>query len=206
MNKHIIIGIDPGEKYTGLAALTLTPNLSGGCAFTAVMEGDLLQPARWLDEVLGDYTLDSLDVIHVVCEEFRIRPHKYESFASGGTLQLIGALRYVGETKEDYGFMLRPAQLIPLEQMKKTSLYKWLHDWKRTWPSNTARCWRHAIDAWRVILHHALTSEYQELREGRVFESLYNITSDEIGSAFVEYLPDNLKYVAPEIMWNWGSK
>jgi len=208
---YIVIGIDPGERWTGIAMLSISETLSKAYAATAVLNRELMYPAHWLNEMLDRFQKETATQIHVVVEEYRIRPQKYESFASGGTLQLIGALRFVTDLHEDIaGFMLRPAQQLSMDQMKRTSMYTFLKSWRPRWPSSTSRTWEHAISAWRVILHHALTAELEDLRTLSVFQDI-GMGQDDArfaplysGELFGSSLQD--RYVAPTTTWTWGLK
>ena len=201
------IAFDPGSTWTGMCILSLYGQEA--FAITAVFNQGLLFPAEWLKAYLEDRMLNDVSgEILVLSEEFRIRPKRYETFASGETLQLLGALRYVaGEYAEKgVGFSVRPSMLIPFEEMHSTPLYTFLQHWKQEgdWPNKGARPWEHAMSAWRVFLHYSLMDDWQDVRQQRIFKAdnikkIYFSSGDTHAASF----GITGAYVSPMIHWRW---
>lgn len=90
-NKHIIIGIDPGET-TGFAVRY--PNNGNKISLMQLVTKDPVSGAKIIKAFLPLFT--GID-IHVVCEDYKVYGWKADDHKWAGlhTPQLIGAIRYM---------------------------------------------------------------------------------------------------------------
>src|ERR1044072_7076385 len=97
-----IIGIDPGEAWTGVAALDIGSN--GMHTKTRVFRSDARRLADLVDEVVPG----GPDV-HIVAENFSVRPVGFNAFSQGQTLRILGALQYATEKRSHTWTLVPPA-------------------------------------------------------------------------------------------------
>lgn len=140
------IAIDPGDRWVGMA--TLQQRAMRKFLLTARVfdrETDLFGIVK---ELQGPWHRTA----HIIIEEYRVRPRRFNAFTVAETAQLIGALRYELGAHPNVALFFEPAaseknlDLLPISEP--------ILRWRKTWPPSGY--WGHALSAWRVLGHHML--------------------------------------------------
>lgn len=146
----IYVGIDPGERWCGFAALEI---LSSGTvrveARTYVMPplGYVFMTKQILD--LLPHARRTL----VIVEDFQIRRAGHQRFNRGDTLRFLGALEYGVKGIDQFEFMLIPPT-DKIERITNEMFGRVLSRYRERWPNPRHSAWRHCLSAWRVLGQH----------------------------------------------------
>lgn len=140
------IGIDPGERWLGIAGL-----FNNGMAWTAqALVVDLKQAPMYNNvSQLGRFTAHKHAV--VVCEEYRPRPQGHNRFSKHSTLRLIGAIEYMFADQAKHTVFV-PPQTFELSNVlfgQRT----W-RDWQERWGQHGSPRWDHALSAWKALAYY----------------------------------------------------
>lgn len=153
----LYIGIDPGEKWCGFAALDVT---SEGIVrveartYSVSERGGYLQTAHDLIDLLPHARKT-----HVIVEDFRIRKAGHQRFSSGDTLRFIGALEFGAKSVDAFEFFLIPPSDHGAQETRELfgpilQTYR-----RKTWPRPSHPAWNHCLSAWRVLGHHLFKTD-----------------------------------------------
>lgn len=145
----LFVGIDPGERWCGLATLEIERNRY---ARTNAAVYDLT------DNVLGELVHKITNIAHhnghirYVIEDFQVRPVGHQSFTRGNTLRFIGALEYALYLRD-----ITPRYIKPGKPEEALRILPILQTWNTGETRGDTR-WKHALSAWRVLGLHLLTT------------------------------------------------
>lgn len=157
------IGVDPGDRWLGLAILTQVDSTT----WTADMRVVDLAQRRSRTHVVNEFLqlVDSMFDV-VVAENFSARAVGHQRFNQGDTLRLLGALEY-GVTNRQCSFFLVPPG--DPKQLNGMFFKRWLEMWQGRWLDRSNPHWRHALSAWRALIVHLMASD-----GGRIILALKN--------------------------------
>jgi hypothetical protein len=178
----LIIGIDPGERFTGFGILQLKRSFPYR-AEIGVLDTNttwFYRPADFLRWILEDQT-PTLPAI-VVCEDFRVRSQGHQSMTQAKTARLIGALQYVTE-RTGYKFELEPPGN-PDKMLALLGLSAMMAKWKHSWPQLGSKNWQHARSGWRVLASYLMRTSPDVLQSIRIkgtskFQARYSLYCDD---------------------------
>lgn len=148
------IGIDPGEKWVGIAMLEVRG--SRWHAETRVLS---VAARRNLLEVVEDVLIWAPATI--IAEDYRVRPVGHQRFTQGYTLRLLGALE-VTAIKLGKWITLLPGPSAELEMLQ---LGRFIN--RQDWGQHTNPNWQHALSAWRIVGRHLMAEEPKMLERLR---------------------------------------
>jgi hypothetical protein len=148
-----IIGIDPGDRWTGVAQLMITRTdvIMG----TFVLDGK----SRSLYEIVDAAIIQK--PAYVVAEEYRARPIGHQRFNAPLTPRLLGAL--------EYRAVYLGGRFYTTHAGSPTAVWsfpigKFIEHWRFYWPKPRDDRWLHALSAWRVICTHIIQEQPQLFR------------------------------------------
>ncbi len=142
-----LIGIDPGERWMGMAILTI----DGRYWHANMRVLDL--STRSLDKT--GFELYALLPATVIAESYQQRPVGHQHFASGQTLRVLGALEYVTLRHRCRWEEVPPAQ--PDVLVGELHMIHYLERWLTFCPPLINKStWQHGKSAWRVLLQYML--------------------------------------------------
>ena len=146
------VGIDPGDVWCGFAMVRVCGR--HWTADTAVYDRrQYAFPA--LTHLLLPATADV-----IVVERYHQRPVGHQAWATGETIQLIGALRYVTETRAVEWATVATGE--PDKELPQLLIGSYLDAWRTHWPRPKTANWHHGRAAWRVLARYML-ARYGEL-------------------------------------------
>lgn len=186
-----IIGIDPGERWVGLAALWIDLKQRVVHGESRVFDAEPRGFAKTIRAVVPLSTLGTI----FAAEDFRVRPLGHNAFTYGVTLRLLGGLQYA---VEQHGHKW---ELIPPGKTREVPMIfgSLLDAWRDEWPLNRDPHWEHCLSAWRVLGRYLLRHDpavLAVLRKPTVASSL------RVTSHWLSYLtPKDTDLVAPTALW-----
>ena len=146
------IGIDPGERWVGIAMLEAT-----GSKWQAESRVLDVQARSGFLQLVSDVLIWAPATI--IAEDYRVRPVGHQAFTAGYTLRLLGALQVSAEAKDATWIMLQPGPAAELDLLQLGRFVK-----RSDWPASNDPHWQHALSAWRVLGRYLL-QEHKELLE-----------------------------------------
>jgi hypothetical protein len=149
----MIIGIDPGERWTGMAFLR-TRKSTMMTAEIGIIDGS---QNRYLSVELLNEEIEDEDEVHVVCEDYVVRPVGHQRFTHAYTVRVIGALEYVTHFHRKTWDTLPAGD--PDKQLKLLGLSNLFIQWSMEWPERNRPQWHHGRAAWRVLAQWLLASD-----------------------------------------------
>lgn len=158
------IAIDPGERWVGVAALGLLRD-----RWTLEM-GQIERRSAALAPVI-----DMLECWkpHVMAwERFQHRSQGHQTFNGGGTLQLIGAMRYQAERKSR---RWREEHTANPETLKHYPIYKILQAWDRDVSSHVHSAWRVMMDTLQAVLPERMLQLHRFTNTAGIFPSIFKM-------------------------------
>lgn len=205
-HQQLYLSFDPGDRWVGVALALVTKDEWRVESAVLDCRAEMLRAAGLLETCLSSMAVQSLGMqgadLVVVCEDFRVRPQKHNTFDHGRTLRLLGALEYVA-TRQFTGvaFELIPAgnadHELPLLAIGAT-LGKWA---KRGWKPSARTEWQHARSAWRALARYLLTHQPGMLKRfAREAPDLIDLRGSE--RLFWTDEGDDLK--AAPATWSWA--
>jgi len=152
----LYIGIDPGERWCGFAALELTSELVvrvEARTYSITAHKDYLTLAHDLIDLLPHARK-----AQIVVENFQVRTVGHQHFNRGDTLRFIGAMEFAAQSIDAFElFQVQPSDAGQRDSLK---LYgSVIRRYSRRWPSPSHRAWKHCLSAWRVLGMHLLSKE-----------------------------------------------
>jgi hypothetical protein len=150
------LGIDPGEVWVGYAKLAVDNGV-----YTANM-GVINIGAMSFVPTVG--FLVPIVQTHTIVESYQQRPVGYQRFASGHTLQLIGALKYAMLLAGHEWSEVPPKDPSPTE-LNKLLIGRYLTRWQEFLECPGDPRWRHAHSAWRVLAQYLLMRGSNDLSD-----------------------------------------
>ena len=181
------IGIDPGDRWTGVAQLIIEKEHT--TVGTFVIDG----ANRRLDEIVHIALLAR--PAYTVAEEYRARPIGHQRFNASLTPRLLGALEY--RTYQLNGTW----RTIPAGAPQGLWSYPiggLIKMWKERWPRTNDTRWEHALSAWRVLCASIM-------REQPHLHTLIGKAKHTVGHyatmEFDEHIPSNVDLIAPFASW-----
>lgn len=152
----LYVGIDPGEKWCGFAALDIT---SDGEIRVEARTYNVAIHKGWC-QMAGDLIglLPHNRPIRLVCEDFHIRGSGHQRFSRGDTLRFLGALEYAASRISFFDFALES----PSDRAIKTVPLLFGKSWARyrmKWPKRNHPAWNHCASAWRVLGNNLLRTD-----------------------------------------------
>ena len=183
MKKRLIIGVDPGDRWTGVAQLLI--DRQSLVLSTFVLDG----ANRSINEIV-DLTIPAIECT-VIAEEFRQRPIGHQRFGGGLTSRLLGALEYKS--------VLFKGQWSTVQAGAPSAVWGYpiglmLKYWKQHWPRESDSRWEHALSAWRVIC----TSLMRE--QTPIYRLISNVKATEM-SLDDNTIPSNVDMISPFASW-----
>lgn len=148
--KHVFLGVDPGDRWVGVARLIVRQRLTRGLQFraeTQVFDRTLLN----FGDLVRRIVFQPYVPTRIVTEEYRVRPLGHQAWTNGQTLQLIGALRYVAHQQLEVPWTQVHAG--PVELLDGLPLGPIIRAAQRDWPESSGRRWLHGLSAWRVLAY-----------------------------------------------------
>jgi hypothetical protein len=155
------VGIDPGEKHCGFAALEITSDeviRVESRTYDVAAHGGYLEMAKSIVDLLPHARR-----ANVVCEDFRIRKAGHQRFSSGDTLRMIGAIEMAVRSLNQYEFALIPPADAPDAAFKLFG--KIIVKYKAKWPRTHHPNWLHCLSAWRVLGLHLMSTTQDTLMQ-----------------------------------------
>lgn len=143
------IGVDPGDRWTGIATLYETKKHYEGGAFLVDGTKDLYLAT---DVVRGWLQTFSAQV---VVEDFRTRPVGHQSWSRSGALRFVGALELIAR---DHAVRIYTVPPGPPRELRALGLDCVLDVWQPTWVGFNAQ-WTHAASAWRALARRFLVAD-----------------------------------------------
>lgn len=188
------IGIDPGDKWVGVASMTVVGNTSG----YYYMNMGVLNRANHFDmSFVVDSIVPQRSSHHiVVCESFQQRPVGYNRFGRGDTLRLMGALQYLSLKRGHEWNEIPPGDP---NEVYRLYVGKFLDAWLPKCPKPEAAQWKHAWSAWRVMARWLMMRESKDLTRMRPKEL------PPMGCFYVEAQSSSARLTAPRLEWNFGQ-
>ena len=149
----LYVGIDPGERWVGMAILALR---SDGSADTDSRVYDVANHGGYVGmtkDIIGMIPHNAPTMM--VVEDFQIRTVGHQTFGRGTTLRMIGALEYAVDKIRQFTWDMVP----PGDHLEAIELFgKPLWNTAKGWPTKRrwAEQWHHCLSAWRVLGHHLM--------------------------------------------------
>lgn len=140
------IGVDPGDRWMGLAVLT---HLDGGFGWTADIRVVDLEPYNLTGIGNGFRQLFGSGDF-VICEDFRMRAVGHQQFNAGRTLRTLGMFEYITTSKGGTFGLIPPDRP---ELVMESFFGPIIRHWRTQWMDRTSPHWGHALSAWRVLIH-----------------------------------------------------
>lgn len=184
----IIIAFDPGERWTGVAAVLIV-GPKDWRAESCVLDGkgDLYRAASLLERIEGQPT--------VIAEDFKAWPVKHQSWNPMNTARLLGALEYVA-ARRGSDWSLQPAGDADRE-LPQLAMGRAIMRWHKRWPADSK--WQHAMSAWRVFARYLMDVEPETLRR------FISVREEELRHPPVDFdwTRQSSDLVAPPVRWSW---
>ncbi len=161
-----LIGLDPGEVWCGFALIEWDEYTHEIRTEARVFH----IPTRGLQRTVHD-ALFGLPAT-VIAENYAQRPTGFNSFSSGMTLRLLGALEFCTWQSYTSQFHLVPPGNAEKELPLMASGF--FDAWTPHWFEPKNKQWNHARSAWRVLMRHLMKNEVtvmSALRDVRVCDS-----------------------------------
>ena len=165
--RNLQIGIDPGDRWTGIALLQTDDEGHEWYAESYVIDqltrNNLYFVPRRLRVVLDELSFSSLggdvDQLTVVIEDYQLRAAGHQKWAAGKTLRVIGAIEYFLSLYPRVRVeTVQPAD--PLAEVPQLPIAKLIYPWRdETWPQPHHGTWIHALSAWRVLGRRMLAQQ-----------------------------------------------
>lgn len=181
------IAFDPGDRWVGVALFTLTHKR---CYVGAGLYDREREDAYACVHDLRR-RLRKDRIIRVLAEDFQIRGRGFNTFGSGQTLRLLGALEYV-TLREGRPFRVVPPRP-PTALRTLLALSIPIQTWRTTWLPG--RPWEHALSAWRVLGQTLLEDHAMLLRQ------MKNVRQREASTYHLDYY--GIDHQAPVQEWSW---
>lgn len=183
------IGIDPGERWVGLAGLRqMTGHWQVYIAVADLREQGFHPAVKRIQSWVSPET-------RVVCEDYRVRPQGFNRWGAHPTLRLLGAIEFA--TIENGGgfHLVPPGKHEDLHKLAFGNVA--LRYWRDRWNQWGNEKWNHGLSAWRALAvfmaqHHPRILEIINPGLGRVQRMKY---SDQRGHRWIHW-PDT-PYHAP---------
>lgn len=143
-----LVAFDPGDRWVGAACLELFTDGRPWKADVRVFDRTKCS--------LGTLTSNAVTTPRphqILCEEFRVRPQKFNAFGAGQTLRCVGAIELAAEIERVPVHFLPPGSP---EEAYRLPLGDAFKSWQERWHHPKAPHWKHAISAWRLIGHFLL--------------------------------------------------
>ena len=154
--KTLIVGIDPGPSWTGIARVAYEGGHWWGEAFV------LDTKTRGLIDAARAIALMNRGATQIAIESFQQRAVGHQQFANAETPQLIGALRYALATDKrqttlrDIAFV-QPGD--PDRELPELPIGRVMTAWTASWAAPRAPEWHHARSAWRILSRYLLSTQ-----------------------------------------------
>lgn len=148
----IVIGIDPGEAWCGIAALNIKKRSVVAEARTLA-----IKPRTPISIVRAALPFSKKDEVIVIAENYNFRPVGHQRFSTGQTVRLLGALEFYTRDMNWKWHLIPPGpwqKEIPL--IFGNNL---LAEYRRHWPQPRHQNWDHCMSAWRVLGRYLLTEQ-----------------------------------------------
>jgi hypothetical protein len=158
----LYVGIDPGERWCGFAALEITSDdvvRVEARTYDVTKHGGYLFMARDLIDLLPHARR-----AQIVIEDFRIRGSGHQRFNHGDTLRFLGALEFGVQSVDLFEQFLIPPNDRGSQESRKL-FGPVLDRYRRRWPNPRHERWNHCLSAWRVLGYHLLKHEESALAE-----------------------------------------
>lgn len=139
------LGVDPGERWLGLAGLVCMSHRWHAHIMVVDMKGTAMYDnVDLFRRMVGEET-------RVVCEDYRVRPQGHNRFSGHATLKLIGALHFVTEDRKGTFHLVPPGPPESLTEIAfgERPLQYWRERWKQFGNPN----WNHGMSAWRALAY-----------------------------------------------------
>ena len=144
-----LVGIDPGDRFTGVASIEIRGSWSIWRSGVFQSDEDYLAPVFMLEEALR-----SLIGPFIALEDFRIRAVGHQTFARPYTPRLIGAIEYMARQVKCPVMFIPPGSIDrDLEAFGIRDRIRWM---------TQGGTGDHAQSAWRLI-GHMILQEFQFL-------------------------------------------
>jgi hypothetical protein len=135
-----LLGVDPGDRWVGLAALDITGNQWS--AWTGVLDIKFRTMQEAIHEIMRPSPLG------MIVERYQQRPVGHQRFVSPKTPKLIGALEYIMQERGGGFHEVQPNSPLDLQHMP---MYRKIEAWRPKWQHCHHQNWTHALSAWRVL-------------------------------------------------------
>lgn len=156
LKPQLLVGIDPGDRWIGMATMRIELNYCTIKCDMAVFDENVFPSFnRMVQQLTPSVTAVLKHRVSVITEEFRIRPQEFNRFSASRVPALIGAIRYV--TAESGAHWTEVAAGNAEKDLKEFGFTLFLNDWALHCSGDSN--WRHARSAWRVILKHLMTTD-----------------------------------------------
>lgn len=143
-----IVGIDPGERWTGFAVL----DLSMTAPWRA--QAGVLDASEDLYRVTDRARYLSPPDSHVAIEEYHVRPAGHQQWTRAMTVRLIGSIEYAlrESTAKTFFYPAGDAS----KDLGLLNISRSIMSWKREHWTPRKKQWSHALSAWRILGLHML--------------------------------------------------
>lgn len=168
------IGLDPGDRWVGVAILYRNMTLETGKKPSSVSMKKQWKFHSLTVDRKGQRLVETIDNIReliqnfgvqtLIAEDYQIRPQGFNSFNAGPTLRLLGALELMTQT-----FNQMPFHMVKPDNPDLAQLF-WRHRWpeiRKMIQHKVARDSRatHAISAWRVLGKFLMSNDLLTLQQ-----------------------------------------